>query len=216
MEHSNDVLHSSAYTKNTKPADKLFINALSISLWVNGTLPTTLVGLWLIRDIILMIATHQYVAQNTSPGMAVMDPVTVPIRVIPTTLSKINTGLQFITLVVGIVAVPLPVTALAMTTTSETTAMATTMITSAMEVVSESNSADLNDDTENCRMENTFNEYDSNRLFWLQRMRITEHVLPPLCWMTGATTILSSLSYYGHTAFISTTKSVPTSDRPKV
>lgn len=146
-----------------------------------------------------MIATHQYVAQNTSPGMAVMDPVTVPIQVIPTTLSKINTALQFITLVVGIVAVPLPVTVLAVTATADTVAL-TTMVTSTMETVTDSCAVTLDDG-------NTTNWYDFEDLFLQQRIYITDHILPPLCWMTGATTIGSSLSYYGHSAFISTTKS---------
>lgn len=142
-----------------------------------------------------MIATHQYVSQNTSPGMAVMDPVTVPIQVIPTTLSKINTALQFITLVVGIVAVPLPGTVVA-----ADTAALTTMVTSTMETVTESYSTNLDDG-------NTTNWYDFEDLFLQQRIYVTDHILPPLCWMTGATAIGSSLSYYGHSAFISTTKS---------
>jgi phosphatidylglycerophosphate synthase len=191
-------------------ADKLFINALSISLWAIGTLPTALVGLWLIRDMILMIATHQYVAQNTSPGMAVMDPVTVPIQVIPTTLSKINTGLQFITLVIGIVAVPLPDTVLVVAATTSETSAVPTMVTAAIETVTESKSTIL-DDNYNDTIK--LNWYDFNNLFLLQRTYITEHILSPLCWMTGATTIGSSLSYYGHSAFISTKQSMPNTDR---
>jgi phosphatidylglycerophosphate synthase len=84
-------------------ADKLLINALSISLWIQGTIPGVLMALWLMRDVFLMVATHRYVAQNTAPGMAVMDPVTVPLKVTPTTISKVNTALQFVTLTVGIV-----------------------------------------------------------------------------------------------------------------
>ena len=184
---------------------------------MNGTLPSALVGLWLIRDIVLMIATHQYVAQNTSPGRTVMDPVTVPIQVIPTTLSKINTGLQFMTLVVGIVAVPLPpVTVLAVTTQTAETAvsLAETIVTSTIEtVVTESCSTNLdNDHPSNIY---TKNWCDFDHLFLQQRMYITDHILPALCWMTGATTIGSSLSYYGHSAFISTTKSIPDTDSHK-
>lgn len=128
--------------------------------------------------------------------MTVMDPVTVPIQVIPTTLSKINTGLQFITLVVGIVAVPLPV--------ADTTAL-TTMVTSAIEMIAESYPTYLEDGTRSTI--DTTNWYD--KLFLVQRMYITDHILPPLCWITGATTIASSLSYYGHSAFISTKQSIP-------
>lgn len=121
---SNDILD--ILFLHTNLADKLFINVISISLWMNGTLPTTLVGLWLIRDIVLMIATHHYVAQHTRAGMAVMDPATVPIQVTPTTLSKINTALQFITLVVAIVAPP-PMMAVATDTTAAVTTMMTTL-----------------------------------------------------------------------------------------
>jgi hypothetical protein len=163
-----------------------------------------------------MIATHQYVAQNTSPGMAVMDPVTVPIQVIPTTLSKINTALQFITLVVGIVAVPLPATVLAVATTSEAAATMATTVTSAIDTVTEVYSAKLDGSNDGCSITNTSNWYDFNDLFLAQRKYMTDHILPPLCWMTGATTIGSSLSYYGHSAFISTTKPIPNTDREKV
>jgi hypothetical protein len=153
-----------------------------------------------------MIATHQYVAQNTRPGMTVMDPVTVPIQVIPTTLSKINTGLQFITLVVGIVVVPLPISVVAVATTSDTAAL-TTIVTSAIETVAESYPTNLDDESPSTI--NTTNWHDFDNLFLSQRIYITDHILPPLCWITGATTIGSSLSYYGHSAFISTKQSIP-------
>ena len=204
--YTNDILTSLTYTnansKNT--ADKLFINALSISLWVNGTLPTALVGLWLIRDVTLMIATHQYVTQNTSPGMAVMDPVTVPIQVIPTTLSKINTGFQFITLVVGIVAIPPPtVLTVAVSAATDTSAL-TTIVTSTIETLGETFSTNLDDD---CHSNTSTTNWDS--MFLKQRMYITDNILPSLCWITGTTTVGSSLSYYGHSAFISTTNINP-------
>ena len=144
-----------------------------------------------------MIATHQYVAQNTRPGMTVMDPVTVPIQVIPTTLSKINTGLQFITLVVGIVAVP---SAFPIITDATTL---TAIVTSTIETVSPS-------------VMSTPTWYDFDNLFFTQRLYITDHVLPPLCWITGATTIGSSLSYYGHSAFISAKHTIPDTDSHKV
>jgi hypothetical protein len=169
---------------------------------VNGTLPTALVGLWLIRDVILMIATHQFVAQHTNPGMAVMDPVTVPIRVIPTTLSKINTAFQFITLVVGIVAIPPPIMAVAVSSTTDTSSM-TTIVTSTIETLTETFSTNLDDD---CHSNvNPTNWHNFDNLFLLERIYITDHILPSLCWITGTTTIGSSLSYYGHSAFISTT-----------
>jgi len=84
-------------------ADKLLINILSVSLWVNGTLPTPVVGLWLLKDVVLMTATVIHVKSNTAKGLAVADPVTTPLKVQPTNISKINTALQFVTLAVGIV-----------------------------------------------------------------------------------------------------------------
>jgi hypothetical protein len=150
---------------------------------VHGTLPTALVGLWLVRDVVLMIATHQYVAENTNPGMSVMDPVTVPIQVIPTTLSKINTTFQFITLVAGIISIE-PMIDSHFTLIDETTTDAVLTGThTAADTIS--------------------NWY---KLDWLlvHRMYISDTILPTLCWITGATTIGSSLSYYGHSAFIST------------
>jgi phosphatidylglycerophosphate synthase len=157
-------------------ADKLLINALSISLWVNGTIPSALVGLWLFRDVTLMVATYRYVAQNTAPGMSVWDPVTVSIQVTPTTISKLNTGLQFVTLAAGIVAVVPP---------------------SAIVAVS-----DLPMTTDIWVDVSTF------------RIYVTHAILPALCWTTGATTILSSFSYWGHSAFVAATARTTTSTRP--
>lgn len=84
-------------------ADKVLINVLSVSLWYTGTLPTPLVGLWMLKDVTLMTATYRYVARNTGKGMDVTDPLTVPLKVNPTLTSKLNTALQFATLSVGIV-----------------------------------------------------------------------------------------------------------------
>jgi cardiolipin synthase len=83
-------------------ADKLLINVLSASLWYNGTLATPLVVLWLIKDVGLMTATYLHVSTQTRKGKIVVDPLTVPLKVEPTVTSKINTGLQFLTLSVGI------------------------------------------------------------------------------------------------------------------
>jgi len=84
-------------------ADKILINVLSVSLWYTEMLPTPLVGLWLFKDVTLMTATYMYVANNTEKGMDVTDPLTVPLKVNPTTTSKINTALQFATLSTAIV-----------------------------------------------------------------------------------------------------------------
>jgi phosphatidylglycerophosphate synthase len=71
-------------------------------LWYNGTLATPLVVLWLIKDVGLMTATYLHVSTQTRKGNIVVDPLTVPLKVEPTVTSKINTGLQFLTLSVGI------------------------------------------------------------------------------------------------------------------
>jgi cardiolipin synthase len=83
-------------------ADKLLINVLSASLWYSGTLATPLVVLWLIKDVGLMTATYLHVSAQTREGKNVVDPLTVPLKLEPTVTSKINTGLQFLTLSVGI------------------------------------------------------------------------------------------------------------------
>lgn len=156
-----------------------------------------------------MIATHQYVAQNTTPGMAVMDPVTVPIQVIPTTLSKINTAFQFITLVVGIVAIPPPIMAVAVSTATDSSDL-TTIVTSTMDTLRETYSTNLNEDCHS-NTNSTHYWHDFDNMFLVQRMYITDNILPSLCWITGTTTIGSSLSYYGHSAFISTANTIPKS-----
>jgi hypothetical protein len=80
------------------------INALSVSLWVTGTLPTPLVGLWLIRDVGLVTATWMYVKRAQKDATVdLLDPVHSPIHIQPTTISKVNTALQFVTLAAGIV-----------------------------------------------------------------------------------------------------------------
>jgi cardiolipin synthase len=83
-------------------ADKILINVLSLSLWYNGALPTVLVGLWLAKDVGLTVGAYSYVARNTLQGKPVMDPLTTPLKVNPTVMSKVNTGLQFATLSLGI------------------------------------------------------------------------------------------------------------------
>lgn len=119
-------------------ADKILINVLSVSLWCNGTLPTPLVALWLMRDVGLSAGAYLYVASNTESGLSVTDPLTTPLKINPTLSSKVNTAFQFATLSVGILQPMYPV---------------------------------LSD------------------------------VLVGLCWLTGATTIASGISYLGYSAF---------------
>ena len=82
-------------------ADKIVINVLSLSLWYSDILPTPLIVLWLGRDVALTGATYLYVSAQTKAGRFVVDPVRTPLKVEPTTISKINTVFQFLTLGVG-------------------------------------------------------------------------------------------------------------------
>jgi cardiolipin synthase len=86
-------------------ADKILINTTATSLWYVGVLPTPLVVLWWTKDIVLVGATYAHVAQRTPDAASVwsvMDPVRTPLRVSPTATSKVNTGLQFVTLAAGL------------------------------------------------------------------------------------------------------------------
>jgi phosphatidylglycerophosphate synthase len=78
-----------------------------MSLWWKDTLPAELVIIWMARDLILMTSTYFLVKRKTAVGSIVMDPVTTPLKVNPTTLSKWNTAFQFITLLIGIGAEPI-------------------------------------------------------------------------------------------------------------
>lgn len=84
-------------------ADKIIINVLSISLWYTEILPTPLVGLWFAKDFLLIFGCAAYVRTQSKDSSMAYDPVTTPLKVLPTKTSKINTALQFLTLGVGIV-----------------------------------------------------------------------------------------------------------------
>jgi cardiolipin synthase len=72
-------------------ADKFLINVVSLSLWYAGILPTPLICLWLARDVGLMGAAWYLYASSITT-----------IKVEPTSISKVNTALQFLTLYVGL------------------------------------------------------------------------------------------------------------------
>eukprot|EP00957_Ditylum_brightwellii_P057512 4360669-Ditylum_brightwellii.AAC.1 len=80
----------------------MMVNVLSVSLWYKAILPGPIVGLWLARDVALVIATYHTVSQVTKEGQAVTDPSRTPLKVEPTMISKVNTVLQFVTLGTGI------------------------------------------------------------------------------------------------------------------
>jgi phosphatidylglycerophosphate synthase len=106
-------------------------------------LPAALVSVFMLRDIALVYGTYSFVRDSTKEGDAVLDPATTALKVNPTMLSKINTGLQFATISLGVGIVPF--TAL----------------------------------------------YPS----------IASDVLNSLCWITGATTVGSGISYINYSAF---------------
>jgi len=90
-------------------ADKILINTVACSLGWNGVLATPLVTLWMAKDVALMTATYWHVKAaipHATSIWQVIDPVTVPLRVIPTTTSKLNTALQFATLATALYAGP--------------------------------------------------------------------------------------------------------------
>lgn len=84
-------------------ADKIVVNVVSVSLWKVGILPGPLALLWCGRDIALVVATYLHVRSKTENGNWVIDPVTTPLEVKPSTIGRINTALQFGTIAVGLV-----------------------------------------------------------------------------------------------------------------
>ena len=79
-------------------ADKFMINTLAVSLWYTALLPGPLVGIWLARDVGLIVTAFVFVANRTKGGESVINPETTPLKVQPSTISKVNTVLQFVTI----------------------------------------------------------------------------------------------------------------------
>ena len=79
-------------------ADKALVNTIAVSLWYVELLPTPVVALWALRDVGLCIGTYRYVAGMTERERFVANPGTTPLKVSATKISKVNTGLQFVTL----------------------------------------------------------------------------------------------------------------------
>lgn len=79
-------------------ADKFMINTLAVSLWYTALLPGPLVGIWLARDVGLIVTSFVFVANRTKGGESVINPETTPLKVQPSTISKVNTVLQFCTI----------------------------------------------------------------------------------------------------------------------
>jgi phosphatidylglycerophosphate synthase len=84
-------------------ADKALINGLAVSLWYANILPTPLVALWATKDVVLLSGTAWYLQQQQHTINFLSNSIaTQPLTVAPSLLGKLNTGLQFITLAVGI------------------------------------------------------------------------------------------------------------------
>eukprot|EP00562_Extubocellulus_spinifer_P033739 CAMPEP_0178695806 /NCGR_PEP_ID=MMETSP0699-20121125/9067_1 /TAXON_ID=265572 /ORGANISM="Extubocellulus spinifer, Strain CCMP396" /LENGTH=316 /DNA_ID=CAMNT_0020341559 /DNA_START=92 /DNA_END=1042 /DNA_ORIENTATION=- len=82
-------------------ADKIMVNTLAMSLWYNTLLPGPVVGIWLARDVGLIVTSYGAVSRATKTGNAIINPATTPLKVKPTVISKINTALQFLTITGG-------------------------------------------------------------------------------------------------------------------
>ena len=84
-------------------ADKLFINAIAVSMGYAGIIPLFCTGMWMGRDI-LLVGMSYYIAKGASAGRShnLVDPSRTPLKVVPSTVSKVNTILQFGTIWMGL------------------------------------------------------------------------------------------------------------------
>lgn len=92
-------------------ADKAFVNTLGISLWYSGVLPTPLVIVWVTKDAMLLSGTAwSLYKKNGSISILTNSVANEPLKVTPSMIAKINTTLQFSTLVVALMSpvVPMP------------------------------------------------------------------------------------------------------------
>ena len=86
-------------------ADKAFVNTLGIGLWYTGVLPTPLILLWATKDVMLLSGTAWILYQKHGSVSILTNSVSQePLTVTPSTIAKINTTLQFATLVVGLLS----------------------------------------------------------------------------------------------------------------
>ena len=84
-------------------ADKILINSIAFSLSYVDILPMWSSVLWLGRDVLLVGMSYRFAslaAQGT--GHAVADPERTPLKISPSTISKVNTVFQFGTLGAGL------------------------------------------------------------------------------------------------------------------
>jgi len=90
-------------------ADKVLINSVAVSLCYCGILPTPLIFIWASKDVILLGGMGFYLLKDQRTINFFHNSVaTKPLTVTPSMLGKINTGLQFATLAVGILTPVIP------------------------------------------------------------------------------------------------------------
>lgn len=84
-------------------ADKIFINAIAVSMGYAGIIPLFCTGIWMGRDI-LLVGMAYHLAQKASEGGGhnIVDPSATPLKISPSTSSKVNTCLQFGTIWMGL------------------------------------------------------------------------------------------------------------------
>jgi cardiolipin synthase (CMP-forming) len=91
-------------------ADKAFVNTLGVGLWYTGILPTPLVVLWATKDVMLLSGTAMMLyKQHGSVSILTNSVSQEPLKVTPSMIAKINTTLQFATLVVGLMSPVMPI-----------------------------------------------------------------------------------------------------------
>lgn len=84
-------------------ADKILINSIAVSLSYVDLLPWWSSTLWLGRDVLLVGMSYRMAAiAAKGRGHAVADPSRTPLKVSPTTISKVNTLFQFGTIGVAL------------------------------------------------------------------------------------------------------------------
>jgi hypothetical protein len=88
----NNIIISVPPLSSSFPGDKVVINVVAVSLlWTPAALPVPVVTLWLGKDLVLMAGTALWLHNVQDPAL-----------IKATAISKINTGLQFVTLAVAI------------------------------------------------------------------------------------------------------------------
>ncbi|CAM9276292.1 unnamed protein product, partial [Choristocarpus tenellus] len=83
-------------------ADKLMVTIVAVALGYQAIIPGPLVVVMVGRDLLLVVGSLVHRVKTKREGDDFFDLDTIDYRVTPTTLSKVNTGLQFSTLWLGL------------------------------------------------------------------------------------------------------------------